>query len=231
MPTRHVREFDRDAVDLEVAEIRPRTEDDIVRIGRAQEVYGEARDPRGTVVESYCAARALNLTDDFIGRYHPRCPWRNEDAGKFIYIPALIVPFTNIDDGIITGVHRIRLDQPERWPKVQRRMLGVVQRAAMMLGPVGDTVAITEGFETAAALRQLGMQNSVWALGSKGAISFFPVLQPIRRLIVHAEPGTEEPTTIVRRRYRRAHRRVIIASAQQGKDANDVLMAQMGGAR
>ena len=76
--------FDRAAVDAE-GEPRARTRDDLVRIARAAAIWDEAVDPRGTPAEQYLRSRALVLTDDVAStvlRYHPRCPWRNEDTGR-----------------------------------------------------------------------------------------------------------------------------------------------------
>src|SRR5258705_11115518 len=44
--------WDFDVCDME-AEDRTRTEDDLVRIDRAQAIWSEAIDPRGTIVEDY----------------------------------------------------------------------------------------------------------------------------------------------------------------------------------
>jgi hypothetical protein len=139
-----VRAFDRTALDRESAK-RPRSEDDLARIERATEIWNEAVDPRGTVVEKYLQARRLDLDDDLAGgvlRFHPHCPWRDENVGKTKFIPCLIAAFSSIDDGVITAVHRIRLDQPECWPKTERRMLGIVHRAAVMLDPPGLKLVI-----------------------------------------------------------------------------------------
>ena len=48
------------------------------------------------------------------------CPWRDEDSGQTIFISALIAAFTSIDDDTVTAIHRIRVDQPQRWPKADR---------------------------------------------------------------------------------------------------------------
>lgn len=120
-----VRAFDRAAVDIQ-AEDRTRTEDDLIRIARAVAIWDEACDPRGTLAEQYLRARRLDLTDDLAGtvvRFHPRTPWKNENTGQTDFIPALIAAFRSVDDNSITGIHRIRVDQPQRWPKTERKML------------------------------------------------------------------------------------------------------------
>ena len=83
----------------------------------------------------------------------------------------------------ITGITRIAVDEPERWPKTQRMMLGVVRRAAVKLVPVTDTLAVAEGVETAVAANMLGY-GPAWALGSAGAVKNLPVLPGIERLIL-----------------------------------------------
>jgi hypothetical protein len=225
-----LRDFDRRTIDREAEQQRPRTEDDIVRIQRAQAIWNEAQHPGGTVAEQYLASRALELTDDLAGtvlRFHPRCPWRNEDTGRTDRIPALIAAFRSIDDDTITAVHRIRLDQPERWPKADRRMLGIVYRAAVKLDPVTSTLAIGEGIETCMAARQLSYRPA-WALGSVGAISFFPVITGVRRLLILAETGkaSADAVQLCGRRWHRAGRRVQIVTPDIGSDLNDQLMMQ-----
>jgi putative DNA primase/helicase len=227
-----VRAFDRSAIDRESAK-RPRTEDDLVRIERATKIWNEAVDPRGTAAEQYLQARCLDLDDDIAGvvlRFHPRTPWRNENTGKTDRIPCMIAAFRSIDDGTITAIHRIRLDQPEAWPKTQRRMLGIVYRTAIMFDPVGPKLAIGEGIETCMAARQLGVRPT-WALGSVGAISFFPVLDGIKRLSILAENdgASRNAVRLCISRWRRAWRKINVISPDDGcGDLNDELMKARG---
>jgi hypothetical protein len=185
-----IKAFDAAGIDAE-SERHERTEDDVLRIKRAAAIWNEARDPHGTPVEKYLASRALELSDDIAStvlRFHRRCPWRDENTGNTTYIPALIAAFRSIDDDMITAIHRIRLDQPQRWPKTERRMLGLVHRAAVKLDSLGDTLHIGEGVETCLAARQLGYAPT-WALGSVGAISFFPLIEKIKLLRILGETG------------------------------------------
>jgi putative DNA primase/helicase len=222
------KEFDQMAINRE-AERRERTEDDLMRIAKATRLWEGARDPGTTIAVKYLQSRALELPSDvFALRFHSRCPWRDENTGTTIRIPALIAAFTSIDDDMLTAVHRIRLDQPERWPKVERRMLGVMYRAAVKLDPLwGDTLVIGEGVETCLAARQLGY-GPVWALGSVGAISFFPVIPSVRRLMILGETGkaSQEKIQICGRRWQRVGRRVQIVMPDVGSDLNDQLMMQ-----
>src|SRR5262249_31492494 len=145
----------------------------------------------------YLMARALDLPDDLAGavlRFHPRCPCRNEETGRTERIPALLAAFRSIDDDDITAVHRIRLDQPPRWQKAGRHMLGLVHHGGVTLDRVATTLISGEGGETCMAARQCVATGDIerapiWALGSVGAISFFPVLDGVRRLIILGERG------------------------------------------
>ena len=234
---RQLRDFDRQIVDQQAEQRRPRTEDDIVRIQRAQAFWNEAQHPQGTIAEKYLASRALELTDDLartVLRFHPRCPWRNEDTSRIVRIPALIAAFRSIDDDTFTAIHRIRLDQPQRWPKADRRMLGPVHRAAVKLDPVASTLAIGEGIETCMAARQFMTAGElerapVWALGSVGAISFFPVLDGVKRLLILGETGeaSAQAVELCTRRWQRAYRRVQIIYSEIGSDVNDALMKEI----
>jgi len=222
------KQFDQRAADRE-AEYRPRTEDDLFRIKRAAELWRSAKDPRGTAAQDYLRSRALKLPDELaysVLRYHPRCPWRTEDTG-LIQVPALIAAFRSLDDDTITGVHRIRLDQPQSWPKTERRMLGVIHRAAVKLDPCGRDLIIGEGVETCMAARQLG-HRPAWALGSVGAISFFPVIDSVKRLLILGETGkpSEEAIGLCGRRWQRACRRVQVIMPDIGSDINDELIAR-----
>jgi putative DNA primase/helicase len=232
IPQHHVEKWDLAAVDAETNE-GPRiwNEDEMGRIAYARRIWDDGRDPRGTLAERYLTiGRRLNLPDELAGtvlRFHPRCPWREDNTGKTNYVPVLVVAFTSIDHDSVTAVHRIRVDRPERWPKTDRRMLGLVHRAAVKLDPMAEELAIGEGVETAMAARQLGFKPA-WALGSVGAISFFPVLDGVKRLVILGEVGEASARAIklCGTRWRRAGRQVRIVMPKVGSDLNDLLLAK-----
>ena len=221
-----IKAFDRDAVDVE-SEHRPRTQDDMQRIARARGIWNDAIDPRGTVAETYLQSRALQLTDDVAGsvlRYHPACPWRNEDTGNTVYLPALVAAFRSVDDGTVTAIQRVALTPFGQ--KIDRRMLGVVHRSAVQLDPARSTLAVGEGVETCLAARVLG-HAPTWALGSVGMIAKFPVLEGVNTLRVLGETGEASARAIdlCGQRWHRAGRRVQIVMPSVGSDLNDQLMA------
>jgi len=224
----HVSAFDRVAVEQESAP-RPRTEDELIRINSARQIWGESGDPRGTLADQYLRLRCLVLTDDLAGtvlRFHPRCPWRDENTGSRGNVPALIAAFRSIDDDEITAIHRIALSPDGT--KLDRRMLGPAHRTAVKLDKGDtDTLAIGEGIETCMAGRQLGFEPA-WALGSVGSISFFPVLEHVKTLRIFAETGKASSDAIqfCGRRWSRAGRRVKIIRPTTGADLNDQLISE-----
>jgi Toprim domain len=211
-------------------ERRDRSEDDWIRIHRATALWNEAKEPRETVAEAYLRSRSLQLPPELAGtvlRFCARTPWRDEDAGRTERIPALLAVFRNIDDDIITAVHRVRLDQPQHWPRTQRRMLGIVHCAAVKFGTAGKKLVIAEGIETGLAARELGLIPT-WAVGSVGSISFFPVIEGVKSLTICGETGTasREAIKLCAQRWRRAWRHVQVAMPEVGDDLNDVLIGE-----
>ena len=217
--------FERAAVEAE-SERLPRTQEDLARIARALTIWNEAVDPRRTPAEQYLASRALALGDDLAGnvlRYHPAVPWRDEGTGLTFGVPALVAAFRSVDDGSITGVHRIRVDQPQRWPKTERRMLGSVQRAAVMLDQAGDMLHVGEGIETMIAARQLGLAPA-WALGSAGMVAHFPVTSTGHlRICAERDEASARAVELCTRRWQAAGRQVQVVLPTVGKDLNDEL--------
>jgi Toprim domain len=220
--------FDRAAVDAE-SEHRKRTQEDLDRIARALSIWNEAADPRGTPAEMYLASRALVLADDVANnalRFHPACPWRDENTGLTVNIPALVAAFTSIDDGAVTAIQRVALTA--NGTKIGRRMFGIVGGAAVKLDPLGDQLAIGEGVETCLAARQLG-HRPAWALGSVGMISRFPVMDGVERLRILGETGEASALAIryCGQRWHAAGRKVQVVMPEVGSDLNDELMAAM----
>ena len=185
-----VKAWDKAAVDRDADETYTWTDEERQRIDRAETLWHEAADPRGTLAVTYLREhRRLDLTDDLAGhvlRFHPRCPWRDENTGGTVYLPAMIAAFRSVDDDTLTAVHRVAL-RPDG-SKIDRRMLGITHRAAIKIGtPANGELAIGEGIETCMATRQLHGFAAAWAVGSAGAIAHFPVLAHISHLILIGE--------------------------------------------
>jgi len=232
IPSSRVNRFDNETIEAEI-EKGPRewNEDEIERIASAREMWNKGVDPRDTLAQQYLNKhRKLELPDHLAGsvlRFHPRCPWRNENTGQTEYVPALIAPFRSVDNDAITGIHRIALNADAS--KRGRRMLGIVERAAIKFDAINNReLCIGEGIETCLAGRQLGYAPT-WAVGSVGAISFFPVIDGVKLLKIFGEAGeaSAKAIRICGTRWTRAFRRVRIVTPKNGaNDLNDTLMQE-----
>jgi Toprim domain len=223
VPPSQVKEFDRATINAE-GERRERSANDVLRIKRACAIWDAGVDPRGTPAEPYLRSRALILDDAIAGavlRYHPACPWRDEDTGTTIYLPALIAAFTSIDDGAVTGIQRIALTPEGR--KLGRRMLGIVHRAAVKLDQARNPLHVGEGIETMMAARQLGLAPA-WALGSAGMVAHFPVTSIGHlRICGERDEASARAVELCTRRWQAAGRQVQVVLPTVGKDLNDEL--------
>jgi putative DNA primase/helicase len=242
VPDQHVVKWDLAAGAAEGNDVpRSYTEDEIDRINFAQRIWNEATNPRGTLAEKYLREqRKLDLPDELAGavlRFHGACPWRNETTGTTDHVPALIVPFHSIGNDEITAIHRIALN--DDGSKRGRRMLGIVRHTAIKLDPINNSgrLVVGEGIETALAARQYMTMNRiermpVWAAGSAGAISFFPLINSIRKLFILGENNdggaNQRAIELCRARWRRCDRKVVVIQpCQPFNDMNDALIADI----
>lgn len=200
-------------------------------VARALRWWGEAVNPRGTLVERYLEGRALKLDDAIAGtvvRFHPAAYWR-EDDGAVVTVPAMLCAMRNIRSDEIVAVSRRRLSL--RGEGRQATIPGVGVGAAVKLDrdeDVTDALHICEGVETGIAGRMLGLKP-MWALGSKDAIRVFPVLNGISTLTICAEPDAENQVEQCARRWWEAGRDVVINRATIGKDLADAIFIKRGG--
>jgi putative DNA primase/helicase len=103
-----------------------------------------------------------------------------------------------------------------------------VHRAAIKLDAPTSQLSIGEGIETCMAARQFGYAPA-WALGSAGAISFFPPIEGVKQLVILGEQGSVSARAIqiCGTRWRKAGRRVRVIMPSAGlSDLNDVLIAE-----
>ncbi len=206
----------------------PVSNDHAVRIARAMAIWDEAGDPRNTLAEVYLRGRGLDLDDDVAGavlRFHPACPWRDEERQQTIRVPALIAAMRAINGNAITGVHRTRLSS--EGCKLDRRMLGQASGSAIKIDPddaITMGLAIGEGIETVQAARALAFRPA-WAVASAGAIATFPVLPGVECLTLLAEndPTNARAVDTCARRWHAAGREVIVVEPASGSDILDAL--------
>lgn len=194
-------------------------------VAKARQRWGEAINPRGTIVETYLAGRCLSLAEagDDVIRYHPRCPWKDDD-GKLLYVPVMLAAMRDIRTDELVAVSRRRLT-----PKGERvgkpRFLGAAASAAIKLDADDSVLGglhICEGCETGIGGRMLDLRP-MWALGSKDAIKKFPALGGVDCLTILAEPDAEVAVETCARRWYEAGREVVVNRSNIGKDLADAV--------
>jgi putative DNA primase/helicase len=154
------------------------------RIAGALRIWEDARDPCGTVVETYLRHRKLALSDGLrheVVRFHPALTYRGARG------PAMVALFRDLATNEPCGILRTFLDHDG--VKLGRRLLGRAKHAAIKLDPSEDValgLMIGEGLETGLAAFHSGFRP-VWVLGSAGAIAGFPVLPGIEAITILGE--------------------------------------------
>lgn len=193
----------------------------------AQQIWRDARPPRGTVIETYLAARGLTLPDGAALRFHPGLRHR-ADRGWW---PAMVALVQHGIDGTPQAIHRTFLarDGSGKAPVPSPRMaLGPCRGGAVRLAEAGATLMVGEGIETCLA----AMQASGLPAWSALSASFMPSLDlppHVREVIVLAdgdvtgERAAYEAALRWRDDDRHGGRRVRIARPPRGMDFNDML--------
>jgi hypothetical protein len=153
----------------------------------ALQIWRDAVDPHGTLVERYLTARNLELPDAaarFI-RFHAACPW-TDDRDVRVRVLAMIALFRTIGGDEPSAIQRTALRGDAS--KIGRKMLGPVAGCAIKVTCDEDVLlrlGVAEGLESAMSANVLG-QGPSWALGSAGAIRNLPVLPGIETLALIA---------------------------------------------
>ena len=212
----------------------PSDGDETERIVLALRIWGEARDPRGTLVERYLAGRGLELGHDVAGRVlrcHPRL-WHKESQASW---PGMVGLMTDLRTDRPTAIHRTFLkpdgsgQAPVDRPK---KMLGRAAGSAIKLDADEDVelgLAVGEGLETGLAARRLGFRPC-WALGSAGGIERLPVLGGVEALTLLGEAddsgANAKAVQACAERWAAAGADVSIVEPDAG-DLNDVLAARI----
>jgi hypothetical protein len=188
-------------------------------------IWHKAGNPRGTIVERYLASRRCELPYGSALRFHPSCPWKDDETGEVLRVPAMIALRRSIWTDKPISIHRTRLS-PEGI-KIDRRGKGAAGGTAIKIdadAEVAMGLTIGEGIETCLAGRQLGFRPT-WALGDANGIKAFPVLPGIEALTILAEqcPVNAGAIQACGERWMAAGREVIVVRPRIGKDVNDAL--------
>jgi putative DNA primase/helicase len=207
---------------------RPERESDQSRgIDMARTIWREAMAQQGTPMETYLIGRGLAPQRDAPLRFHPACPRGGER------LPAMVALMTNPVTNEPTGVHRTYL-------RADGGGKATVTPAKMMLGGAGvirltpdeevtTALGICEGIENGVAILQHVGWAPIWAAGSAGGISRFPILQGIEALTIFADADDKgaglTAAYACADHWYRAGREVTIQRPPTGADWLDALQA------
>jgi hypothetical protein len=171
---------DRGDLDRETLEARERQ----VRIGKALAIWRSAQDPHGTAAEAYVRGRGYTWPIPASLRYH-RAVWHPFAAENF---PALVAGVQG-PDRRFSGVWRIYLTADGDKAPVENAKLGLgaVAGGAVRLGPPARRLYVTEGIETALAVRQVDVGRIVWAALSTTGLRRLELPPMVRELVIVAD--------------------------------------------
>jgi hypothetical protein len=198
----------------------------------AWRLWLDARDPRGTPVETYLRGRGVSLPPAPVLRFAPRC-W-NRETGK--ELPAMLA---RVDDanGNFLAVHRTWL-RPDGTDKADldepKWSLASTRGGAIRLAPAALVLAIAEGIEN--ALTAITAGYAAWSAVSKGGFKTVALPSEVREVLIvadHDENGEGERAA--RKAADRWHaeglRVRLWLAARVGDDLNDMMIRSKGGER
>lgn len=191
----------------------------------AWRLWRDARDPRGTLVETYLRGRGVSLPPAPVLRFAPRC-W-NRETGK--ELPAMLA---RVDDanGDFLAVHRTWL-RPDGKDKAEleepKWSLASTRGGAIRLAPAAPVLAIAEGIEN--ALTAIVADYAAWSAIAKGGFRTVMLPADVREVLIVADRDKNgEGQRAAERagvRWRAEGRRVRLwLATREGEDLNDVLV-------
>jgi putative DNA primase/helicase len=162
-------------------------------------------------------------------RYHARLPYRHDD-GRFTYHPAMLARVDNPEGAMVT-LHRtyLTLDgHKAEVPTVKKLMSpatpGATRGGAIRLYPAGETLAVTEGIETALAFR-LATGLPAWAAICAGGMAQLIVPAEVRLVVIcadHDPVGLKAARALARRLLFEQRRVKILSPDTPGADWADL---------
>jgi putative DNA primase/helicase len=161
-------------------------------------------------------------------RYHARLPYRHED-GALTYHPAMLARVDN-PAGNLATIHRTYLTTDGRKAAVphQKKLMpcaqdGASAGGAIRLYPAGETLCVTEGIETALAVR-LQSGYPVWSTVSATGLVQVVVPTIVQAVLIcadHDQAGIEAAHALAYRLMREGRQIKILLPPTPGTDWAD----------
>ena len=194
---------------------------DVDRVAAARRIWERARPISGTLAETYLRGRALTLHLPPTLRYatlkHPSC-------GES---PCMVAAVTVWPSKELRAVHRTFLAHDGRGKaqvEPNKMALGPIRGGAVRLAPLGETLAVAEGVETALSiLQETGIPT--WAALSTSGMRSLVVPETVREIIIAADADQAGISAAISAadRWTAQGRRVRITKTPPGCDMNDLL--------
>lgn len=188
----------------------------------AQREWNKSISAARSIGEVYLRSRGITLSVPDALRFQPYRWHSREHIG-----PALIAGISNVD-GVVEGIHqtwlasdgsgKASIDDP-------RKTLGEIKGGAIRLGPIGPTIGLAEGVETALSFMQAS-GIVTWSALSVVGMRAVQLPPSVRHVVIAADGDDygEAAAFSAAVRFRQEGRTAEIAQAPRGKDFNDLLM-------
>ena len=192
----------------------------------ARQIWQQAKDARGTLVETYLRGRAITVQLPPTIRFHPTL--RHRDTG-LIY-PTMVASVTRVFERLPCGIHRtyLKFDGTGKATDCEpKMMLGPCGGGAVWLAKLSEALIVAEGIETAlSALQATGLPTCA-ALSTSGLEKLILPPMPHARVLIIAvdsDPSGIKAAYSAAERWCREGRDVRMAMPPAGSDLNDVLI-------
>jgi putative DNA primase/helicase len=201
-------------------------QDDDKRTNTALAIWQSAQPAQGTPVETYLAARGIDLPPPDALRFHGGL--KHPSGGIW---PTMVALVTNgADGGMPVAIHRTYLARDgggKAKIDPQKMMLGPCRGGAVRLTEPGDMLMVGEGVETCLAAMQAS-GHPAWAALSTSGLRTLDLPTNVRDVIVLADgdEAGEAAAGNCARRWKREGRHVRIARPLRGMDFNDMLLGR-----
>lgn len=164
---------------------------------RLQDIWNTTQCLTGTTGETYLRKRGIEcgLPDDSEVRFHPRLHYWDNDSGRSLgHFPAIVSLVRSAQSGEPLTLHRTYLSSTgdkAGVPRPKKLMSAAIDGAISELGAAirlfavdGDCLAVTEGIETALAVRSAHPGLPVWACYSASVLTNFLPPVGVKRVFI-----------------------------------------------